>query len=167
MDNYNFIFHSLKALDNLTEDAQPQWGKMSPQLMIEHLSLRFAYSAKKIVAAPFMSSERMAFYKAKFFNRDMPIQKNFTAKGLIPPKQVSALRFASLAEAIQIYKKSAKEFDDFFKSNPIALTYHPFFGYLSKEEWIYYHAEHIRHHFIQFGLIEEKSNAKKKQGNNG
>ncbi len=160
MEDYNFVvFQSPKLLAHLKEDTKPSWGRMSAQQMVEHLSLRFAYASKKVIPRPFMSSERMAFYKAKFFNRDIKIKKNFTAKGLIPDEQVSELRFKNLKEAIAVYKKSLREFDEFFRINPIALTYNPFFGYLSKEEWIYYHARHIKHHFLQFGLIDENGSS--------
>ncbi len=162
MDKYNFVIvQSPQVVINLEPDQKPLWGQMTPQQMVEHLSLRFAYASKKIIAAPFMTSERMAFYKAKFFNGHLPIRKNFTAKGLIPDDQVANYRYKDLKEAISVYIKSVEDFEHYFKINPIALTYHPFFGYLSFDEWIFYHDSHIRHHFYQFGLIDEKDNPTK------
>ncbi len=159
MESYNFVvIQSPQILSGLKEDAIPSWGKMLPQQMVEHLSLRFKYASKKVIAKPFMPQERMAFYKAKFFSGSMQIKKEFTAKGLIPPDQVSGLRFNSLEEAIAKYKSSLQEFDNFFKINPLALTFHPFFGYLSYDEWFFYHNLHIRHHFLQFQLIDEAGN---------
>jgi len=156
MDKFNFVINqSPKVVINLRANQKPLWGKMTPQQMVEHLSLRFAYASKKVKGTPFMTSERMAFYKAKFFNGHLPIRKNFTAKGLIPDDQGAKYKFKDLNEAIAVYIQSVQEFEHYFKINPIALTYHPFFGYLSYDEWIFYHDSHIRHHFYQFGLIDE------------
>ncbi len=159
MDRYNFVvIQSPKVVIDLEPSQKPLWGNMTAQQMVEHLSLRFAYASKKIKGAPFMTSERMAFYKAKFFNGHLPIRKNFTAKGLIPVEQGANYRYKDLKEAISIYKKSVEEFAHYFKINPIALTYHPFFGYLSFDEWLFYHELHIKHHFYQFGLIDQNHN---------
>jgi len=159
MDSYNFVVkQSPKIVIELEPNQKPKWGTMTPQQMVEHLSLRFAYASKKVKGVPFMTSERMAFYKAKFFNDQKPIRKNFTAKGLIPADQGVKNRYKDLKEAVFVYKKSLEEFDKYFKINPIALTYHPFFGYLSFEEWIFYYDLHIKHHFYQFGLIDEDNN---------
>lgn len=164
MGDYKFVvIQSPKYLVNLKSDAQPIWGDMTPQQMVEHLSLRFAFASKKVIAPSFMSNERMAFYKAKFFNGHIPIRKNFTAKGLIPSDQVSDYKYQNLQEAISVYIQSVEDFSHYFKINPIALTYHPFFGYLSHDEWMFYHAHHIKHHFRQFGLIDENNNPITKQ----
>lgn len=163
MGNIEFIANqSPRIITNLTKDSQPLWGQLSAHQMVEHLSLRLAFSSKKIIGKPFMTPERMAYYKAKFFNKDAPIPKNFTAKGLIIEKP-NRTRFRSLDDAIAVYQESILDFVTFFQKDISGLSFHPFFGYLSYDEWVYYHNKHIKHHFIQFGLIEVEGTKRKRR----
>ncbi len=156
MGKFEFIVNeSPKYLKLLKEDTPSSWGDITAQQMVEHLSLEIAYASKKIVPKNLISPERMAFWKAKFFNNNMAIPKNFTAKGLLPAGQVLPARFSDLNEAICIYTITVNEFAQYFKKDLTQVTFHPFFGYLSYDEWLYYLDRHIKHHFSQFSLFDK------------
>ena len=162
MNDIGFIVEeSPLILKALHEDAPSAWGDITAQQMVEHLSLEIAYASKKIVPKSIVSTERMAFWKAKFFNNNIEIPKNFTAKGILEPGQVLPARFEGLPEAKWLYKISVDEFVQYFKKDITRVTFHPFFGYLSYDEWVYYLSRHIRHHFAQFGLLDVHGNKNK------
>lgn len=163
MDRFEFIVKkSPQYLILLKESTPSLWGDITAQQMVEHLSLEIAYASKKIIPTNLIPTKRMAFWKAKFFNNDISIPKNFTAKGALPVGEVLPPRFSSLKEAIWVYNISVNEFALYFKKELTKVTFHPFFGYLSYDEWLYYLDKHIQHHFSQFGLFDKTQTTKSK-----
>jgi len=43
-------------------------------------------------------------------------------------------------------------FTEYYEVNPKQKHLHPYFGYLTHEEWILLHKKHLTHHLEQFGV---------------
>jgi len=144
-----FLKHTLMdAIDSLTEQIQPLWGKMSAQHMVEHLTWAFELSTGKVEIHRDIPENRIN----KFLYNNNPTPRNF--KNPVLSEDPSPLRFSSLADS-----KSAlyRELNQFFKDvvdRPEAIHNHPLLGPLRTEEWERVHFKHCYHHLLQFGLIK-------------
>lgn len=139
---------ALEILNNLQVDQKPNFGIMSPQHMVEHLSVSFKSSTKSYGEAPESPTEQHESFK-KFIFSDHPFDPSNPDKS-----KLEALRFENLDQAKEDLAKSIDRFYTFFEENPDAKPYNDFFGALSKEELERFHYKHLRHHFKQFSLVE-------------
>jgi hypothetical protein len=140
------------ALDKLTEDTVPEWGKMSPQHMIEHVVGSWRISNGRAQVKQMTSEEDLPRYRDFMFS-DKPYKKNTMNSIFImglPP-----LRKANLEEAKNQLRDEMKTFFEFHESNPGATFDHPVFGSLDMEGWLVFQRKHMGHHFTQFGLLEK------------
>ncbi|MGZ8568299.1 MAG: DUF1569 domain-containing protein [Bacteroidia bacterium] len=139
-----------EVLKNLKPDAQPQWGRMTPQHMVEHLTNSVNGSNGRVIMNALYPEERLE--KAKAFlmsNRPMPrgISNN-------PGADLPALRNENLEKAIEELQEAVHEFEEHHLSNQDSRYTHPAFGELNKDEWNVFHDKHFRHHLSQFGLLD-------------
>ncbi len=138
-----------QKLSGLTEATTAQFGTMTPQHMVEHLTLtvKIAY---KIKWPEFEPSEKQLKQKEMLLHTDLDFPKGFQAPGtngtLLP------LKYATLTEAKEQLLRSVEEYNDYFKPAPWQLTVHPRLGWLNFSEWEKFHLKHFKHHFEQFGL---------------
>jgi oxepin-CoA hydrolase/3-oxo-5,6-dehydrosuberyl-CoA semialdehyde dehydrogenase len=146
--------HPLKYLANETKAI---WGTMTPQHMVEHLTMAVQSSTGKIIFDRFITPEDRIAIAKRFLNSSRPLPKLFVneviseviGEGLIP------LINNDLSSAIRELKKEVDYFYEYFTKNPEAKPINATFGPLNYEEWITFHNKHFTHHFTQFGLIEE------------
>lgn len=149
-------FEEIKtAINYLNVDAEPLWGKMSPQHMIEHLILALSIS-NGTSNAEVLTAERMIPIQRRFLLSERPLPKLFInpaiGENLIP------LEFDTLYSAKNALIDSIQKYEDFFTANPDSVPIHPVFGKLNKNEWNIFHKKHFVHHFAQFGIsIQLKS----------
>lgn len=141
-----------ELLDQLKEDTKPLWGMMTPQHMVEHLIVTYKMAIGRIKIPLVISPEKAAKNKS-YLLQDSPMRRGVPApsgnNGLQP------LRFDSLAESISQLKMEVEKFDEFIASHPDHLANHPYGGDLNGEEWLLFNRKHMKHHFIQFGLIPD------------
>ena len=151
-----YIFN-LSPLKNLTETIKPVWGIMTPQHMVEHLTLAIQSSTGKIVFDRFITpADKLAIAK-RFLHSSRPLPKLFVneviseviGEGLIP------LVNSDLSSAIKELKIEVEYFDEYFTRNPEAKPINATFGPLDHDEWIVFHNKHFTHHLTQFGLITD------------
>lgn len=139
----------LSALNQLTDEMQPLWGKMSPQHMIEHLLLALKLSSGKIETGIY-TEERLLPVQKRFLISNRPLPKLFInpiiGENLLP------LEYETLDEAKQKFLDEINYYEKYFGLNPDFLQAHPVFGYLNKSEWDVFHKKHFEHHFSQFGI---------------
>ncbi len=141
-----------ETLAALGEEAQPAWGKMTPQQMVEHLEWAFAASTGRAAAeccTPETEHERMR----RFLYSNRPTPQEFMNPLLtagLPPLRHASLDHARTALAGEVARFIAQS-----TATPGALRTHPVFGPLPLEEWARSHYKHIYHHLLQFGLIAE------------
>jgi oxepin-CoA hydrolase/3-oxo-5,6-dehydrosuberyl-CoA semialdehyde dehydrogenase len=147
----HFLNHTLmEAIDRLTEQTQPRWGRMTVQQMVEHLTWAFALSTGKSVIICNLLPDLQENRKKFLFNneptpREVPNPE--LEKGLPP------IRFANLAKAKKMLGEEVNVFLKNVTENPSLTHDHPIFGKLSLEEWERAHYKHGYHHLLQFGLI--------------
>ena len=134
----------------LKENLIAQFGKMSPQHMIEHLSITIKISYEKIKLPDFEPTERQLAQKNALIHTDVEFPKGIKAPGL--EDRLLDLRYPDLETAKRELLKSIDDYNSFFNVNPDKLTTHPILGKLSYQEWEEFHMKHIRHHFSQFGI---------------
>lgn len=142
----------LAYLNRLTPETQPQWGKMSAQRMVEHLtdSLRIATGKNpQQLEIPEDRIERMV----AFLDSDKPMAHNISVS-FATPEMNDHLRNEELELAIDEFVEEWLEFEELFETEAARTSLHPFYGELNYEQWKRLSEKHHTHHFTQFGLIE-------------
>ncbi|MNJ83689.1 hypothetical protein D3C87_11110 [compost metagenome] len=139
----------LTHLNKLTPETKPEWGQMSAQRMVEHLTdtLRIATGEQpQVLLIPEEKVERMV----AFLYTDKPMAKNME----VPfAKAGTPLRHGELELAIDEFVEVYLEFQELFAENPELKTVHAFYGPLNYEQWDLLHKKHLTHHFTQFGIL--------------
>ncbi len=152
MDYDQFLYDDFPVLlESIHTDHQPQWGSMNAQQMIEHLQTLFSISNGKNEAPAAADLEKMAYRKSRFFEKYMPMPKNFQSVA----KPGERLTYADMETAKTHLMQDFERFHYYLIEHPDIHPLHPYFGPLNYDEWVQFHARHIRHHFTQFGLLEE------------
>lgn len=141
-----------RVLENLKPEAQPVFGIMSPQHMIEHLAYVIGYSNGKRSLALMKSPETAVRWKQGLIYTDYEMQPGVRAP-FLGENELPELKHSGLEEAVIELKKELEEFEEYFKENPESELMHPSLGLLNYKEWIIFHSKHFRHHFRQFNLI--------------
>lgn len=141
-----------QRLAELKVDTKPQWGVMSAQHMVEHLSSLFLFTIEKIKGRTFFDEEKLQRNYNYLIRDKQPFSRNVKLPGLEKPQP---LRFESLEAAIVVLQGLVAKFYAFFEANPDKKTLHPAIGMLNFEEWEWNHYSHAKHHLVQFKLIEK------------
>lgn len=137
-------------LNHLTELSAPIFGIMSPQHMVEHLTLTLKLSSGRIKIPEFDPSEKQLAQKETLLNTPIDFPRGINAPGL--QGTLLPLKNISLATSINQLIHSLEYYNNYFSENPDSKTFHPKFGKLNHEEWKKFHAKHFKHHFSQFGI---------------
>ncbi len=144
----------IDLLKILPPSTAPLWGSMNAQQMVEHLALVVNISNGRFPQTPTADPEKLAYRRTRFFEKDVPMPRNFQPP-FIAPNPVP-LRYENMLAAIQKLQNSLALFHVYFIENQTAI--HPFFGAMNYDEWLQFHFRHFRHHFTQFGLLPEEIN---------
>ncbi len=140
------------CLAKLTEDSKPQWGKLTPQHMVEHLEYTYRIASGEIqdfdVATPEKILEKV---HSTLYNYDkMPREYDFPLR---EKSKMAELKHSDLEIAKQKLLEAREEYLQYFKENPEAKTKNVVFGELNKFEWYLMERKHLNHHFEQFNLL--------------
>lgn len=139
------------ATSKLLAITKPQWGKMTPQHMIEHLYTAVVSSTiiKNTPPLPPNSYQEEAKKSLIYSPADMP-------KNLDNP----TFRFGlpdytnpTLVEAKAKLLSSLERFFEIYEKKEDAYNFNIFLGDLNVEENFVFHYKHFKHHYTQFGLI--------------
>lgn len=139
-------------IKQLSADAEPAWGLMTPQHMVEHLIVVYKMSIGRIRLPIVSASEDHPRLKA-YLMKDSPMRRSVpspTGKNELQP-----LRSASLDEAVDKVVKETEHFLQFVEEQPDFLADHPYGGPMRADEWLFFHRKHINHHLIQFNLLPD------------
>lgn len=142
-----------KSLEKLGTDTLAKFGIMTPQHMIEHLTVTIKISYNRIKIPEFELSEKQKFQKAALLDTPMDFPKGVLAPGM-DIGELMPLRRSNLAEAKKQLLSSILGYHDFFTTDSTATSVHPRFGKLDYAEWERFHRKHFKHHFEQFGIWE-------------
>jgi hypothetical protein len=139
----------LQHLETINATTTPNWGEMSAQRMVEHLSDSLKMAVGKNTIPLEIPEDKIPRMK-DFLHSDKPMAKNsevaFAKKG-------EPLRNEDMDFAIDELAENWIEFEDYFSENEGGTTLHPYYGMLNYEEWLRLHAKHFTHHFSQFNLV--------------
>jgi len=149
----NFFLEDIPVMIKpLGEDSKPDWGIMTPQHMIEHVTSGWLISNGRFESDKVPSEEKIE-KRLEFLYSNRPFPRNITnmahGDGLRP------LRRKNLSDAKEQLLKNIQLFFDHHKEKQDYKPLHPVFGYLDKEGWLVFQKKHITHHFIQFGLMKD------------
>ncbi|MFT7344434.1 MAG: hydroxymethylglutaryl-CoA reductase [Lentimonas sp.] len=140
---------ALKTLEKLSSNQKPEWGTMSAQRMVEHLTdvLQIATEKKKIsLLIPEEKIEKMQL----FLSSDKPMARNVE----VPfAKKEEPLRNSEIETAVDEFIEEWCDFDAIFSENDELKTLHPYYGHLNYKQWNRLNAKHLNHHFEQFKLV--------------
>ena len=141
----------IDTLSLLKHNDRPEWGMMSSQRMIEHLSdtVNLSFNEHDFsLQLPIDKVERAQ----RFIFSDYELPKNFKASFASSSHK---LRNESIEDALIELEERWIDMIEYFRNNPEAKTLHPHFGLLNSKLWLRLHSKHITHHFLQFNLINK------------
>ena len=138
------------VIAGLNVDAAPLWGSMNATEMIQHLRLGIKMSMDNQDGGISTPPEKLESYK-RFLMSDRPFGKNQPR----PPYFEQTIDHHELAQLKQSFLAELERLLQYFEEHPEHTSNHDSFGVLSVDEWKQLHYKHFRHHFVQFGLIEE------------
>lgn len=139
----------LQRLGQLNSESKAKFGILTPQHMVEHLTITLKLSAGRIPIPEFEPNEKQLARKQALLFTDIPFPQGIKAPGL--PDTLLELRYPDLETAKAALIAGWDTYHLLFQENPTLQTLHPGFGLLNYEEWELFHAKHIDHHLGQFG----------------
>ncbi len=134
----------------LSEESQALFGIMTPQHMVEHLTITMKLSSARIKLPDFEPNEKQLAQKDALLNTTLDFPKGIKAPG--STGELPDLKMKDLEMAKEKLVASVEEFNSYFENNPDAKTVHPRFGSLNHSEWQRFHQKHFTHHLGQFGI---------------
>lgn len=142
----------INHLDRLTLDAQPKWGSMSAQRMVEHLtdSLQIATGKNP---QPLLIPEDKIERMLAFLESDKPMAHDISVP-FATPEMNAQLRNEELELAVDEFVEEWLEFEELYAADENHTEVHPYYGPLNYDQWLRLHSKHLTHHFEQFGLLE-------------
>ena len=140
----------IPLLKKLKGDEKGNFGKLSPQGMIEHMSDAFGNAYGRIHLALHTKEEMVPRFR-DFALSDKPFKENTPNAYMAetPPP----FRHANIPAAIVELEGEIQAFFDFYKNDPGAKKLNPFFGEFSYEDWLHLLHKHANHHLKQFNLV--------------
>jgi hypothetical protein len=135
----------LKRIEHLQSTSDRQWGKMNPAQMLAHVNALLETTlGKNPQKRLFIGKILGGFFKRSYlspkqFSKNAPTGKNY----IFPDQQNFE---TEKTKALQLVR-------EFHEGGPEKCTTlpHPFFGFLTPNEWAIAQWKHIDHHLRQFG----------------
>lgn len=140
----------LDHLNELQSNQQPQWGSLTAQHMVEHLTYVVRVSMGKVHSTVKVDEENISTYKKNMTN-DQPFPRNTEA--FLRRERYPTLWRLNLKQAIGDLRRELNSYYGYYGLFPDRKHNHPLFGALNKNEWDTFHQKHFQHHLTQFGLI--------------
>jgi oxepin-CoA hydrolase/3-oxo-5,6-dehydrosuberyl-CoA semialdehyde dehydrogenase len=142
-----------ECLNELTENAKPQWGTITPQRMIEHLEFTYRIASGEIQDFEINTPEKyLEKAHASLYNYEkLPRNYDFP---LAEKSEIEKTRYESLEVAKVKLLEARQRYLEYFNENPEAITKNVVFGELNRYEWYLMERKHLNHHFEQFKLLD-------------
>lgn len=142
-----------ELLAGLKENTKPLWGMMTPQHMVEHLTVAVKASTGRIKSMVVTPPDKIKAVRQHYLEGDELWERGMK-NPLLPEDRLVSLKYATLQEAKEKLIQAVGEFEAYYAAHPDAVEANPFTGYMHFNEWKQFHFKHFRHHFIQFGLLK-------------
>lgn len=140
-----------KLLYDLNPNALPEFGAMTPQHMVEHLSYTVRFSNGKLPQKLYYTNEKADKFKHYTIYTDRELVPGFKAPML--SDELYPLQHKNILEAVDELKLEFAAFDKYFLAQPETQPISPTLGELNHQEWIIFHNKHFTHHLKQFKLL--------------
>lgn len=140
----------IPLLNRLAPSAIPVWGSMNAQQMIEHLESTLLHSIGDMPVQLLVPPEKLP-QMIEWLHTEKPLTRGFRN----PLVKEGPNRYPDLETAIHHMVTALAGFFRFYAENPAHQAIHIVFGSIGYEDWQRFHQKHFRHHFTQFGLLEE------------
>ena len=141
-------------LRSLPADREPNFGLMTPQHMVEHLTYVTKVMQKRR-GEPTGELNKSQRYFRKFIDNGAPFEHR--PKPNVTKADLSPLRSANLEEAITVLEKAINDFYELFTANPDHKSYNEMMGEFNLAELELFNYQHGRWHTYQFSLLPEFS----------
>jgi len=153
LDKKEFLVNQVPdLLKELKAEAEPNFGLMSPQHMVEHL-IWVTKSSLKRAGEPAAELNKSQSYFRKFL--DSGAKFKHRPKEGQTKDDLAKLRYGSLEEAIAEVPKATDRLFTTFQENPSYKSYNEMMGEFDKNDHELMHYEHFKWHLYQFGIIEK------------
>jgi len=151
MANKELFFQQeyIPLLKKLNGNEKGNWGVLSTQGMIEHMTDSIGIAWKR-VEHPLQTPEAILERVRTFALSDKDFKPG--TKNNLMTEEAAPLRNFSIEAAITELEQEVKSFLDFYKKNPEAVVLNPFFGEFNYEQWLHLLHKHALHHLKQFNL---------------
>lgn len=152
MSSKEFFFQNeyIPVLRRLNGDEKGQWGVLSPQGMIEHMTDSIGMAWSRIQLPVHTPEDMLEKYKS-FAMSDKEFKPG--TKNALMSEEAPPLRNPDIASAIAELELEIKSFIEYHKNHPSVIVTSPFFGDLNYEEWLHLLHKHAIHHLKQFNLL--------------
>ncbi|MFL5786707.1 MAG: DinB family protein, partial [Flavisolibacter sp.] len=144
-----FLKHEyISELKNIPSQTKPNWGKMTFQQMLEHMSDFLRIASGKTVYTDVITPEERLPRMREFIMSDKPFRENTLNPMLseIPAPVINE----SVEIALDELQEELNYFFDVFEKNNLKVTRNPIFGDLNYEENVALVYKHAVHHLRQF-----------------
>lgn len=139
----------LQLLNKLDDQEKPNWGSLTAQGMVEHLTDTLKIASGEVKQKLLIPAEKVESMQ-RFLETDKEMVKNIEVP--FAPKE-RILRNESISDAIDEFVEQWIAFEDHFE-NEDNTELHPFYGDLNFNQWKKLNSKHLTHHFKQFSLIK-------------
>lgn len=133
----------------LQKNTLPQWGSLSSQQMVEHLTDSIRMSIGELVFPIEVTEELTQKYQI-FLDNDKEMAQN-TKVSFVLDNPI--IRNKTLALALDEFAMAFIHFTEYYQQNPNTEHVHPYFGFMGLEKWQKLHRKHFHHHFKQFAIL--------------
>jgi hypothetical protein len=134
----------------LAHDTKPDWGKMTVQQMVEHMSESVRNASGKLHYEVLTPEEKLPIYR-DFMLSDKSFKPE-TINPIMPAIPLPAKQ-ENLSGSIAELELELTDFVNAFKEDPYNKITNPIFGDLNFEQWTHLLYKHAIHHLKQFGVI--------------
>ncbi|MFL5753838.1 MAG: DinB family protein [Bacteroidia bacterium] len=150
--NHELFFTNeyIPLLQKLKGDEKGNWGLLSPQGMIEHMTDSIGVAWGRI-PQPSQTPEHLLQRMRDFALSDKEFKPG--TKNSLMNETPDPLRKANISEARGELEAEIKNFVNYYKTNPGAIITNPFFGDFNYEQWLHLLHKHALHHLKQFSLV--------------
>jgi hypothetical protein len=148
-EKIHFLKHEyISELKKIPSQTKPNWGKMTFQQMLEHMSDFLRIASGKTVYTDVITPEERLPRMREFIMSDKPFRENTLNPMLseIPAPVINE----SVEIALDELQEELNYFFDVFEKNNLKVTRNPIFGDLNYEENVSLVYKHAVHHLRQF-----------------
>lgn len=139
-------------LENLTENATPKWGIMTPVQMLKHLQLE-----NDLALGKYRGKDHSNFFREWAFklviSGKMVLPMIFRKMRMVPAiPELDVVKSKIPVGSFEEEKQTLKQqFEELRQTEKLAIL-HPAIGKMNKEEWGWFYDWHTDYHFQQFGV---------------